>query len=377
MKSENKEKIIALRHLLHQNAELSNHEAHTMQLLKQFIRENTTASIVEKDGWFYAWRPGRTGENNLAFRADMDAVAVDETICLPYASQTAGVSHKCGHDGHMAALAGLILETEGADFDPNLFFLFQPAEETGEGGSRCADFVPECRIDEIYAYHNIPGFPEGTVLLASGTCACASRGLILKFEGATSHAAYPQYGHNPAYAIAEVIRQLPSAADPSSYNGLILCTIIQVNVGEPAFGVSAGYGELLLTIRAEKEEELDRLQDRILDACEAACRKDSLAFSYEIRDAFPETRNHAACVAKIQAACKAQNIPFSYPEEPFRWSEDFGYFLKQTSGAFFGVGDGEGHPQLHTEVYDFNDRILETVVSVFFGILCQNRESRK
>lgn len=374
MQKANKDKIIAFRHTLHENAERSNQEHRTMALLIQFIKENSSARVVKKDGWFYAWRPGRSGSRNLAFRADMDAVAVDETIPLPYASQTPGVSHKCGHDGHMAALLGLILETEAADFEPNLYFLFQPAEETGEGGIRCADFVSECRIDEIYGFHNIPGFPQGTALLQSGTFACASRGLILKLEGATSHAAYPQFGHNPAFAIADIIQALPAAADPAVYTGLILCTIIQVNVGERAFGVSAGHGELLLTIRAEKEEELDRMQGKILTVCDHFANRDQLAFSFEVCDAFPETRNHSACTEKVQRACKAAKIPFLYPKEPFRWSEDFGYFLKQTSGAFFGIGDGETHPQLHTEGYDFNDQILETVVALFSAILTESAE---
>ncbi len=374
MKPENKNLILDLRHTLHEHAELSNYERCTMALLIRFIREHSTAQIVEKDGWFYAWRPGRSGCRNLAFRADMDAVAVDETIDLPYGSRTPGVSHKCGHDGHMAALVGLILETEDLTFDPNLYFLFQPAEETGEGGSRCQDFVPECRIDEIYGFHNIPGVAQGTALLLRETFACASRGLVLSFEGATSHAAYPQFGRNPAYAIADVIRQLPAIADPADYQGLILCTIIQVNVGERAFGVSAGHGELLLTIRAEREEELDRLHESVLAACQASAARDQLTFSCEVCDAFPETRNHPTCTAKVQRACEDLGIPYHYPAEPMRWSEDFGYFLKQTKGAFFGIGDGETHPQLHREDYDFNDDILETVVSLFRAILLENTE---
>ena len=79
---------------------------------------------------------------------------------------------------------------------------------------------------------------------------------------------------------------------------------------------------------------------------------------------FPETVNHAESAEKIRAAAAALGLTVTEMPEPFRASEDFGYYLKQCSGAIFGVGNGEDYPELHTKNYDFNDRILETAVEM-------------
>ena len=94
------EQAVALRHQLHAHPELSNQEQGTKARLMDFLRENTSRlEIVDRGAWFYAVCPGRPEGRRIAFRADMDALPIDETISLPYGSQTPGVSHKCGGNG--------------------------------------------------------------------------------------------------------------------------------------------------------------------------------------------------------------------------------------------------------------------------------------
>lgn len=147
MQSENLQKIVELRHILHRNAELSLHEAETDRILRDFLRRNTSLEIVERDGWFYAVKQGAKAADTadtadaIAFRADMDALPIQEGIDLPYASEHPGVSHKCGHDGHCAALCGLALELEHRRTDRSLYFIFQKAEEIGAGGAPAAELI--------------------------------------------------------------------------------------------------------------------------------------------------------------------------------------------------------------------------------------------
>ena len=105
---DNLEKIIELRHLLHSRPDLSLQETGTIGILKDFLRQNTGLEIVDRDGWFYAVKDPLAEPVALpvAFRADIDALPMEEGIALPYGSVREGISHKCGHDGHMAALCG-------------------------------------------------------------------------------------------------------------------------------------------------------------------------------------------------------------------------------------------------------------------------------
>ena len=109
MRKENLKKITELRHELHREPELSMQEERTMARLVTFLQDNTDLEIVRRTGWLYAVKAGRPGGRRIAFRADMDALPIQETLPLPYASCRAGISHKCGHDGHCAALCGLAL----------------------------------------------------------------------------------------------------------------------------------------------------------------------------------------------------------------------------------------------------------------------------
>ncbi len=348
----NIEKYTALRHELHKNAELSGHEEKTMKILMDFLRENADCEIFPMNGWFYAVKKG--GEKRIAFRADMDALPIPENSDCPYASLNPTVSHRCGHDGHSAALAAFACECESSN---TVYFIFQHAEETGEGARECAGLLKKEGIGEIYGFHNLPGYDLNKILYRYGTFACASMGLELSFKGRNSHAAYPENGVNPAFAIAEILLALDGLR--RDFTAMTLITVVGVEVGGKAYGTAAGDGVIRLTIRGELEDELLALKERILALCRE--RSVNMEFSYIIHDPFPETRNHDDSVDKLKAACPdSEELP-----APMRWSEDFGYYLKEVPGAFFGIGSGKDCPQLHTEDYDFPDKIVETAVLTF------------
>ena len=153
MKDSNYQLAVQLRRELHAHPELSNQEIWTKAHLMDFLRRNTSRiELVDKGSWFYgAYRAG--GDlPGLAFRADFDAVPVADGCGAPYASAVPGVSHACGHDGHSACLAALALEIDQRGAEKNVFFLFQHAEETGDGAAACVELFQEERVDEIFGY---------------------------------------------------------------------------------------------------------------------------------------------------------------------------------------------------------------------------------
>lgn len=137
---------------------------------------------------------------------------------------------------------------------------------------------------------------------------------------------------------------------PEHYTGMVLCTVIGVQMGEKAFGAAAADAEFWLTLRAEHEKDL--------------AEADGLGFEMEEQDIFPATENDPGCAVKVMERCNGKPL-----EIPMRWSEDFGHYLKKCKGAFFGIGAGEDHAALHTIHYEYPDELLEHTAEVFLRLI--------
>ena len=376
MDRENLEKIKRLRHELHAHPELSMKERETKRRLMEFLRENTKLFIEDRGHYFYAYANGKNEElEPIAFRADMDALPMEEKAGLPYGSKNPGVCHKCGHDGHCAALCGLALEADRLGTDRPVYFIFQHGEEIGGGGEECAGLIREKGIRWVFAFHNMSGYPEGQVLVKSGVTQCTSKGLTIYMEGTPAHASQPEDGKNPAAALAKLALAIEAMAggqqggENSSFGGFVLATIVELSAGGRNFGIAASKGSVSVTLRADYERDLNRLEERIRETAQGLAKRYGLALSFEEQDFFPETVNDPEAVSLVRRAAASLKIPVRELSQPFRASEDFGYYLKQCPGAIFYIGNGEDHPQLHTAEYDFNDGILERATDLFFALL--------
>ena len=375
MKKENLRKITDLRHELHMYPELSMQERETAERIKRFLTDSTHFLIVDRGDWFYAFKEGRNPGQKIAFRADMDALPIAEDGALPiaeddtlsYRSRNAGVSHKCGHDGHCAALCGLALELDAKETDSDIYLIFQPGEETGSGALFCRELIREEGITEIFAFHNLGGFPEGSVVYRRGLTQPASEGLRILFEGKASHASAPEEGMNPSGVIARVILRAEELARDQS-DGMLLCTITGVSLGTGDFGISPGDGEICMTLRAEKEDRMKYLERQIISYAEEEAKRFGLRISHSIHDYFPETRNDERCLETAIRTASDLGMNVIPMEDMWRASEDFGWYLKECPGAIIYVGNGEDYPPLHTVGYDFNDRILENAVDLFTAL---------
>ena len=367
MDLKNYELAVALRHALHRHPELSNHETWTKAYLINFLDKHTSLEIVDRGAWFYAKYSAAPGAHKIAFRADFDALPIDETISLPYGSEIPGVSHKCAHDGHSATLAAFALEVDQRGAENTIYFIFQHAEETGDGAKECAVLVTEEGIEEVYGYHNQPGYPVGEVIVNDGSFQCASKGMSLFFEGVPAHASDPDVGRNPALAIARLICALPSLYRAQEYTGLVLGTVVHVEIGAPAFGTAASTGVLRVTLRGEHEAEMNCFEARLEALASELASEYGLKYHAEFCDYFPECYNHPESAAKVRAVCAKLNISVHAFPHSKRGSEDFGYYTKATKGALFNIGAGDITPH-HTVTYDFPDTIILTAVSVFEGL---------
>ncbi len=363
-------KTLKLRHQLHQIPELSGEELETRKKLKKFLRENTSLEIVDRGLWFYAkYTPETPTEKKIAFRADFDALKISEDLPLPYCSENKGISHKCGHDGHSAALAALAMSVEQKGANCNIYFIFQHGEETGIGGGPASEIIEEEGIQEVYAIHNWPSAPFGSIGVRKGTVNCASKGMEIILTGSSAHASEPEKGKNPSRLISKMILELDYITKPGRYKGLVLATVVQVDIGEPSFGVSAHKGRLLLTIRGENEEELEEMQEEIQSYILMEAKREGLQADFAFHDEFPETSNDAKCTEMLREIARENDWPINEFKEPIRSSEDFGYYLKKAPGALIWLGAGENWPPIHSEAFDYNDGLIERTVAVFWAII--------
>ncbi len=366
--------LVDLRHRLHRSAEPSGDERETAALIADALREADADELVTGLGGhgvaavFESDTPGPV----VLLRAELDGLPIPDRPDLEYASARSGVSHKCGHDGHLTILVGAArVLGERRPVRGRCIVLAQPSEENGAGARRVLDdpgFTP-LRPDRCAALHNLPGFPMGSVVIRAGAFASASTGLVVELEGATSHAAEPRAGRSPGLAVAELITgfgALPQNATDFTESSKV--TIVHARLGEPAFGTSPGTARVLATFRAHTQPVLDRLLDRARRLVDGTATKYDLEARVELTETFPATVNDPSLVDAVRSAVSSAGHPIVEPEHPFPWSEDFGHFTAGSPGILFGIGSGEDHPALHHPSYDFPDALIPTGVDVLMRI---------
>lgn len=367
------EEVIGLRHELHRCPELSGSETETAARIVRFFSPLCPDALLTGLGGvgvaavFAGGGPGPT----LLLRAELDALAIQELNHLPYRSARPNISHKCGHDGHMAILVAVGRQLAGKrPARGRVVLLFQPAEETGAGAAAVIQDpqFPAIAPDFVFALHNLPGFPLGSVVVRDGPFTAASRGAIIGLVGATAHAAQPETGRSPALAMAQIVESLsclPADIAPSSEGAF--ATVVGAQLGNKAFGTAPGEAEIWATLRSETDSAMERIvayNERLVADAAARFNLDwSLAYS----DIFSATLNSPAANEVVRRS-RGDNGVIEL-ESPFRWSEDFGRFTAIAEGALFGIGAGEEMPELHNGDYDFPDALISPAAEIFRRII--------
>jgi amidohydrolase len=371
--------LIQLRKELHRAPELSGNEKSTASLIVRELKKCNPDEILEEvggTGVAAVFRANKEkAEKAILFRAELDAIAVQEETRLPYQSKYNGIMHGCGHDGHMAILVGLgYYLKENPPKSKDVVLLFQPAEETGEGAERVlADKrFQKKEIEQAFALHNLPGFEERLVILRQGVFASASTGIEIGFKGKSSHAAYPEKGINPSRAMVDFIRKADIALEEfRSGHELNKAVNTYIRLGEPAFGITPGTGRVGFTLRSPDDKRLDAAVSSLRNLAYKSGQDSELEVDSRIVEPFAATINSEEGVYRVFQAAKSIGLRVEKPKAPFPWSEDFGEFGKNCPITLFGLGAGTGHPHLHSEAYDFNDELIEPGIAIFAGIIEQ------
>ncbi|CAM2781208.1 amidohydrolase [Vibrio mytili] len=361
------------RQTLHQFPELSNQECATAQrIVEQFSQFSPDRVMTGLGGHGIAFvYQGMSPGPTTLIRCELDALPIEETNTFAHRSVHQGVSHKCGHDGHMAIVSSLgeFLSTQRPE-KGRVVLAFQPAEETGEGAINMvnAPEFSELMPDFAFALHNYPSLPLGHVAVKAGPFNCASRGLVIRLMGKTSHAAHPENGISPAIAMCDIIKELNVL--PGTLDERCWVTVIHAKLGEVAFGTAPGEAVVMATLRSESNGAMETLVEAATALAKESAERHGLSWDLEWQDVFQASVNSELGCELVVQACQDTNTPCTILDEPMRWSEDFGQFTAVAKqGAMFVLGSGQNSPQLHNPDYDFPDELTPVGRAIFASLI--------
>ncbi len=372
--------FIALRRDIHRHPELA------------FDEHRTSALVADKlQSWGYAVERGLggtgvvgqlvrgDGQRRLGLRADMDALPIDEATGLDYASCHAGVMHACGHDGHTAMLLAAAQHfAQRGDFSGTLNLIFQPAEEGGGGALKMMDdgLFEQYPCDAIFAMHNMPGVPQGRLVLREGAAMASSDYATVTLTGVGGHGAMPHRAVDPIVAAASIVMALQSIVsrniDPLQ---MAVVTVGALNSGK-ANNVIPQSATLEISVRALDRDVRAKLEQRIKTLINAQADSFGVTAQIDWRPGYavlvntPEETAFAREVALELVG--AEQVTLQGPA--VTGSEDFAFMLERVPGSYLlignGAGDSAGACMVHNPGYDFNDANL-AIGAAYWVLLAQ------
>ncbi|MEW6997334.1 amidohydrolase [Colwelliaceae bacterium BS250] len=376
-----------LRKEIHKNPELSNFEVDTAKRIKSYFLDLNPSNIIENiagTGIAFEYvgsqycptkKANAQEQPTLMLRCELDALPIQEINDFEYKSVNDHVSHKCGHDGHMAIISevGRFLSNNEL-LNGRVILLFQPAEEIGTGALEVVkdplfkSIVP----DFAFALHNLPGKPLGEVYVKPGVFNFASQGIIINLEGVESHAAHPEDGVSPALALCKIIQCLNDL--PQTLGNVddeyVSVTIISAQMGGANFGTSPGSAKVMATLRTSSNELMARMYTKAKLIINEIANAEKIKSDISTTDVFSTCTNTDVGYDLVTAACKNVKVKCTTINQPYRWSEDFGRLLESAKdGAMFTIGAGVNSPQLHNPDYDFPDELTSIASSVFIELI--------
>ena len=369
--------VANIRRDLHQIPEIAFEEIKTMKYIEKYLdsigvqyENNIVGTGV------IAYFPGKEGNNTIAFRADMDALSVDEKNDVSFKSTHAGRMHACGHDGHMATLLGfaMFLSKNSAKIKDNIVLIFQPAEE-GPGGALPMineGYLKKYAVKEIYGLHLFPQIDEGKMGVRPGPMMSQTGEFDIIIHGISGHGAMPHMATDSVIIAAEMISGLQTIAS-RSINPIdpVVLTIGRLYGGERR-NVIAKEVVLEGTIRSFKQEVFDSVKNRISDYKEGLEKIHKCSIEVIYRDMYPAVTNDEFLTSEFIKSNEEGSVQII---DPIMLAEDFSYFQQEVPGVFFFLGcrneaENYCHP-LHSDKFNFNEKTLGYGMQAYVNILKQ------
>jgi len=353
LSSEVESKCVAWRRDIHQHPELSWQEVRTGKLVAEHLQAlgMEVKTGVAKTGIVGILR-GKRDAPVVALRADMDALPVTEAVDLPFASKVkapyegkeVGVMHACGHDAHTAILmtTAEVLSKIREEIPGTVIFLFQPAEERGEGAVAMIreGALDSPKADAIFGLHVQSAVPLGMIGYRPGGFLASSDLLKISIQGKQTHGAYPWMGIDPVVVAAQVILGLQTIVsrqtDLTATAAVISIGSIQ---GGVRFNIIPDRVDMTGSIRALDSKIQNEIHERIRKTTQMIAESTGAKAEVTIDRLAPVTFNDPVLTAQMvptleRVLGKGKSLLMA----PQTGSEDFSYFQEKIPGLYFFLG---------------------------------------
>lgn len=366
--------VIEWRHHIHQHPERSFHEVATAHyvdsLLKSFgnieVSHPTPTSVL---GILRGSSSGKT----VAFRADMDALPVQEETGLPFASVVPNVSHACGHDAHTAMLLGTAktLSKKQKEIHGTVYFLFQHAEEEGTGGAQEIIKTGVLKgVDAFFGMHVTPNYPVGHIgILPAGAASTSADGFNLTIEGKGSHGSMPQLGIDPIVTGAEIVTALQTVVSRNVTPGEMAAVTVGKFQSGNAPNVIPDKAELAATVRTINDSTRQLVATRIKDIIKYITQANGATYKLDYVFGYPVIQNDEALREQARkSAIKALGNQQVFDAPRMTASEDFSRYKEVAPVCFMilGVGDGAAN---HSPKFNLDESALANGVKAEVQII--------
>lgn len=366
-----KEDVRSFRHHLHKHPELSFEESETAQFIRTFLDQN---NIAYTSGWggfgIIASLQGKLPGIRRAYRADMDALPIQEVSEQPYASVCEGKMHACGHDVHTSSMMGaiLILNELKDSWGGQIDFVFQPGEEKHPGGASL--LLKEGAFGETYpafilGQHVYPSMEVGRVGYKSGQYMASADELYITVKGKGGHAATPHTAIDTILVASHIVTNLQQLisrrVDPTSPSVL---TIGKINSTGGATNIIPEEVKMEGTFRAMDESWRYKAHELIHQVCEGTAQAMGASCEVYISVGYPSLINDETVTGDVSKKMQAYLGESQVEELPIRLTaEDFSYYTQKMPACFYRLGTGNKAKGIvspvHTPTFDIDEDALE------------------
>ena len=333
--------VVKLREYFHENPEESFKEFNTARRIADELSKLSLKPVKMAETGVYADVRGNKDGRTVAFRADIDALPVEEKNDVPYKSRNKGIMHACGHDAHTAMALGVAKYfSENRNFKGTVRVFFQPAEEAPPGGAiKMINEGLMDGVDYVIGQHVTSEIPAGSIGIRPGAANANSDSFFIKIFGKGGHGSAPHKSIDAIFLAVEYINLIQGIitrqTDPVKP---AVITVGTINGGY-RHNVIADEVRLTGTVRTQDDETQRLIREELENLLKGLCKIYHATYDFNYEVGYPVMINDdkiTSIVKEVSSSIVGEKNVFQMPQR--MGGEDFGYYLKRTKGSFYYLG---------------------------------------